>query len=248
MQFKGPKNAAVLILILEGSILGSLILVFTPTSTLQASAQMMGNGGMMGSGIMGSNMNGMQNMMTIQGQLVSVQQAIHMMHNIPSYAKVDSHNNTITFGSKVVNVVVVSTGSDKATNLTRAQPPIYSKGDVFIIYGLINPTLVVQKGVSIQFTVMNLDDTYHNLAISSVGPPYPYMTMMFSMGMMFSNSQIGVQSRSYPVMISFLPPAGQASAHEYSYGLTLDKSGSLWYMCTYSGHAQDGMYGRIIVT
>jgi hypothetical protein len=38
--------------------------------------------------------------MTIQGQPIPVQQAIQMMHDKPSYAKVISHNNTIIFGSK----------------------------------------------------------------------------------------------------------------------------------------------------
>jgi rusticyanin len=184
-------------------------------------------------GMMGTNMNGMQNMMTTQGQTVSVQQAIQMMHNTPSYAKVISHNNTIIFGSKNTNVLALAMGRDTAINLTAIQPPSYSKGDVFVIDGLINPTLVIPKGTSVQFTVINLDnDMNHNLAISSASPPYPYMAMMSSMS----------------GMMSFLPPTNQGSAHEYSYTLTLDQSGNLWYLCTYPSHAQDGMYGKILVT
>jgi len=33
--------------------------------------------------------------------------------------------------------------SDDAVNITGTHPPRYSKGDVFVISGLINPTLVV---------------------------------------------------------------------------------------------------------
>ena len=146
-----------------------------------------------------------------------------------------SHNNTIIFSSKNSNVVALAMGRETAINLTAMQPPSYSKGDVFVIYGLINPTIVVAKGTTIHFTVINLDnDVNHNLVISSVSPPYPYMAMMSSM-----------QSNG---MMSFLPPTNQGSAHEYTYTLTLDKSGNLWYLCTYPSHAQDGMYGKILVT
>ena len=40
------------------------------------------------SGMMGTNRMAVQNIMTIQGHPVSAQQAIQMIHNKPSYAKV----------------------------------------------------------------------------------------------------------------------------------------------------------------
>ena len=213
------------VILLGGIISSSLFTSYSFQMPGMMGPNMMGNGGMMG----------MRNMMTTQGQLVSMQQVIQMMHNTPSYAKVISHNNTIIFGSKNTNVVALAMGRDRAINLTATQPPAYSKGDVFVMYGLMNPTIVVQKGTTVQFTVINLDnDVNHNLVISSVSPPYPYMAMMSSM-----------QSNG---MMSFLPPTNQGSAHEYTYTLTLDKSGNLWYLCTYPSHAQDGMYGKILVT
>jgi len=199
-------------------------------------------------GMMGTNMNGMQNMMTTQGQLVSVQQGIKMMHKTPSDTKVISNNNTIIFGSKDAKIVALAMMPERAVNLTGMKPPSYSKGDVFVIYGLINPTLVIPKGTSVQFDVINLDDdTYHNMLIPSVTPPYSDISMMPSTRMMLSNSQAGMQSNPSPAMTSFLSPVDHSSAHEYSYRLILDQSGSLWYMCTYPGHAQ-GMYGKILVT
>ncbi len=142
--------------------------------------------------------------------------------------------------------------SDDAINLTKMQPPSYSKGDVFVIYGLINPTLVIPKSTVIHLTVINLDnDMNHNLVVSSVDPPYPYMAMMSAMNgmMMSSNSQAGVNTGSSPVMMTpFLPPTNKGLAHEYSYSLPLNQLGNMWYLCAYPGHAQDGMYGRIVVT
>lgn len=195
-------------------------------------------------------MMGTQNMMTTQGQLVSVQQAIKMMHNKPTNAMVNSHDNTVIFGAKNASIVALTMMSDDAVNITGMHPPSYSKGDVFVISGLINPTLVVPKGTMVQFTVINLDEgMYHNLAISSVKPPYPYMAMMSSMnGMMSSNWKAGANTDLSPIMMSFLPPTNHGLAHEYSYTLTFGQSGNLWYLCTYPSHAQDGMYGKIVVT
>jgi hypothetical protein len=61
-------------------------------------------------GMMGTNMNGMQNMMTTQGQTVSEQQAIQMMHNTPSYAKVISHNNTIILAVRIPMLLLLQWG------------------------------------------------------------------------------------------------------------------------------------------
>ena len=235
-------NVVVLVMILEGSICGGFSYVFAFTYIHQAGVQMMD------SGMMGSNINVTRNMMKTQGQLVSVQDAIRMMHDIPVYAKINSHNNTITFDAKDVKIVALAMMSDKAINLTRTQPPSYSKGDVFVISGLINPTLVVPKDASVQFIVVNLDDgMYHNLLISSVSPPYPYMATS-SMGINSSYPQGSFHSNPSLTMTSLLPPVEHSSAHEYSYRLIFDQVGSLWYFCTNPSHAQEGMYGKIIVT
>jgi len=80
------------------------------------------------SGMMGTNRMAVQNIMTIQGHPVSVQQAIQMMHNTPSYAKVISHNNTIIFSSKDPSIVALAMMPERAVNLTGMMLPIYSKG------------------------------------------------------------------------------------------------------------------------
>ena len=70
-------------------------------------------------GMMGTNMMGTQNMTT---QLVSVQQAIKMMHNDPTYAKVNSKDNTINFGAKNASIVALSMMLDDAVNITGTHP------------------------------------------------------------------------------------------------------------------------------
>jgi hypothetical protein len=49
-------------------------------------------------------------------------------------------------------------------------------------------------------------------------------------------------------MMPVLSPADYASgwAQIYSYTITIPNVASLWYLCTYPGHAQSGMYGEII--
>jgi len=183
------------------------------------------------------NQGWMMGMMGAQGQIIPVDQAIQMMKDVPSYADVIASNNTIIFrGSQNIGIVALAIMPDKAISLTGRRPPSYSTGDVFVIDGLINPTLVMPAGASVHFTVVNLDDDmYHNLVVSSISPPYPYMAMQ---GMM----------SSYDWM-PFLPPTdySQGTAHEYSYSLTLSSPAPLWYLCTYPGHAQMGMYGEIEV-
>jgi len=63
-------------------------------------------------------------------------------------------------------------------------------------------------------------------------------------GMMMNWQQQGIVQ-----MMPFLPPASynQGVAHEYVYSVTLNTQTRLWYLCTYPGHAQAGMYGEVLV-
>lgn len=48
-------------------------------------------------------------------------------------------------------------------------------------------------------------------------------------------------------MMPLLPPANynQGYAYEFSYTFTL-QPGNYWYICTYPGRAETGMYGEIL--
>jgi rusticyanin len=185
----------------------------------------------------GSGFGGMMGQASVSnGQPISIAQALQTMRNIPPYVRVDFGDNTAVFESDQFNVFVLSLMPDEAVNITGRQPPSYATDDVFVIYGLINSTLVIRSGSSVRFTVVNLDDDmYHNLVVSTYGPPYGYMSMQ---GMMSG------------YWMPYLPPAdySQGTAHEYSYTLSMTQPGTFWYVCTYPQHAESGMYGTIIVS
>lgn len=191
----------------------------------------------------GQFLGGMMGMMSTQGQTIPLEQAVSMMKDVPVYASITPANNTIIFGSKDVKLVVLATDLKGASNLTNNVPPSYATDNVFVIYGLVNPTLEVPQGTTLQVVFVNLDtDMYHNFVMSSLGPPYPYMAMQ---GMMYWQQGQG----PWVVMAPFLPPASQnpGVVHEYSYTSTVGSQGISWYLCTYPGHAQMGMYGEVIV-
>jgi rusticyanin len=214
---------------------------------------MNGLSGMMGAGMSSGMMNGnyssmmggsgtsgmasmMVGMMGQVGTPIAVQTAVQDVKVMQSYAIVSPKNNSISFGSKNVSIVVLAMGVDRAMNLTNSTPPAYAKNDTFVIDGLINPTLVLQKGSTVHITFVNLDSSaYHNIIITSTGPPYQYMPMS-AMGGLVS-------------MMSFVQHANyqQGQAYEYSYNASFNSVGTFWYLCMYPGHAQMGMYGKIIV-
>ncbi len=175
-------------------------------------------------------------------QEVLINKTISVASQVPGYARVFPQNDTIMFNSTHINLVVIATmvsPSDigKEVNLTGMLPSSSATANVFVIYGLVNPTLIMPRGASVTFTVINLDpDDYHNLAITPVPPPYPYYSMMYIM-----MDVLGVSP--------MLPPASYSSG--VAYGLTFTVAfthpGALYYVCEYPGHAESGMYGEIIV-
>ncbi|ARM75318.1 plastocyanin/azurin family copper-binding protein [Acidianus manzaensis] len=196
------------------------------------------HGGMMGYG------GGMYHMMgyyngyeTIYQQQISVNQAISEMRSPPSYAKVFPNNDSIVFNSTNINIIVLSMGHNRAVNLTGMSPPSYASHNVYVIYGLINPTLIIPAGATVTFTQINLDaGDYHNLAITPVSPPYSYYVMM----------QIRMDVLG---MSPMLPPANYQSgmAYEFSFTVHFINTGDYYYLCEYPGHAEMGMYGKIII-
>jgi rusticyanin len=232
-----------------------------------------GNYGMMGSyynngnfsNYLGSFMAGMMGRF-YSIQTTSISQVIGAMNQIPGNAKVFSSNDTIVFsGTQNVTLLVFGMMPDRATNLTGMNPPIYAKDDVFVIYGLVDPTLVIPNGARVNLIFANLDDDmYHNFVVTSLSPPYYYMPMQ---GLMFSNSSSwyiggmmgggggmmggGYNSNTiFGTMMPFLSPADYSQGSAYYYVTSFNLSsygGNYWYVCTYPGHAQSGMYGRILV-
>ena len=225
--------------IIAGALVAiAILLVIIAASMISGTglAGMMGGYGMMG----GSGTSGLASMMAgMMGQVgtpLAIQTAVLEMKTTPSDAAVFSKNDSIVFESKNVSIVVLAMGVDRAANLTNSTPPAYAQNDTFVIDGLINPTLVLQKGSTVHITFVNLDsDEYHDMIITSTGPPYQYMPMS-AMGGLVSMMSF-VQHADYP----------QGQAYEYSYNASFSSAGTFWYLCMYPGHAQMGMYGKIIV-
>lgn len=178
-------------------------------------------------------------MMIYYGHTVSVQSAMmEATANHPPYVTLIPSNDTVIINSSSVHITVYAMMSSMAVNVTGHSLPSYSSGDVFVIYGLINPTLIFNSGVQsvkLTITVVNLDnDMYHNFVITSISPPYQYMA--YSM-----------MESSTGYMMPYLPPTSGESAYTYTYSVQLHGPASLWYICTYPGHAEEGMYGELIV-
>lgn len=175
---------------------------------------------------------------------IPITEALNMSMNVPSYAHVYKVNDTIVFTGDDITLVVLAMMGNDAVKMTGESPPSYAHGDVFVIYGLINPTLVMPAGAVVHVIFINLDDDmYHNFVITTVPPPYPYNVMPY-IGMYSGYMGPGMMS-----LMSWLPPANYNTgyAYGYEYTMTFTYPGAYWYLCTYPGHAQEGMYGEIIV-
>ena len=202
--------------------------------------------GMMGSGQMGHDMMG-SGMMGGYGSSqtynsVDIDEADKRIHAELHGATVDISKNMLTFDSSNIDLVFFAMMDDDAAKTLGHEPPAeaHAEDDVFVINGLVNPTLVVKAGSSMRINLINLDDDMaHNLVVGTMNPPYSYMPMQ---GMMTNSGSF----------LSFMPVLPQEDEHngiayESSTTVRLDNPGVYWYLCTYPGHAEDGMYGKIIV-
>ncbi len=157
-------------------------------------------------------------------------------------------------------VAVSTTGNVVYVNSSTTLPvllgPMYSKSMYsFEILGKISPDIIVKNGSMVKFIVVNIDDdSSHNFVISTQGPPYQYMGSGMMNGQNGSNYGFGnmmdgyyQNNNSYGYMMGYLPPesSGHYAFVNVSYDFT--DSGTFWYLCTYPGHASNGMYGKIVV-
>ena len=135
---------------------------------------------------------------------------------------IDKTNNAITYSGNAVHILAVA-GMAKA-------------GDNFQVDGLTNPTLNLAKGAKVTLQLINEDtDMPHGIEITSVTPPYAFMSMM----------QGGIYQGSF---IHPIPEAGQSSYPTDTVTFTANQGGTYYYICPYPGHAQKGMYGKIVIS
>ncbi|HXR98732.1 MAG TPA: plastocyanin/azurin family copper-binding protein [Terriglobales bacterium] len=101
----------------------------------------------------------------------------------------------------------------------------------FQIDELSNPEIRVPKGTRLTLNVINVDDDMpHNLYLTTQAPPY--------------QRAVGTT----PIGTGMLKP--QKDGHYTGAALILKaaKPGTYYYVCTVTGHARAGMFGKIVVT
>ncbi|KLU60783.1 rusticyanin precursor [Peptococcaceae bacterium CEB3] len=136
-------------------------------------------------------------------------------------ATVDKSANTVTYTGSDVKIVMLG-------------GPQYADGK-FVIGGLVNPTLNIPRGAKVTMEFINEDTGMpHGVEITAAAPPYAYMAMM----------QGGIYSGAF---IHPLPPATAGKYPAVTTSFTASQAGSFYYICQYPGHAQKGMYGKVIV-
>jgi len=136
-------------------------------------------------------------------------------------ATVDKTTNTITYTGTSVKIVMLGgpTNADEK----------------YVISGLINPTLRIPQGANVTMEIINEDEGMsHGVEITTATPPYAYMNMM--------------QGGIYPG--AFIQPIPEAASNQYPVSqasFTASQAGEFYYLCQYPGHAEKGMYGKIII-
>ena len=161
--------------------------------------------------------------------------SFNRMNSVPASVVVNNSSNTINVTSKSVTLIV------------EAAPTWYPRqGDFWLIYGLVNPNIVIREGTTVHFVFINMDNITHMPAITTNGPPYSYMPMQDGM--------MGYQSGGNGSWLAIGPmlPGTSANAQDQAYAasnltVTFSSSGNYYYICLIPGHAQMGMYGEISV-
>jgi rusticyanin len=228
-----PALAIILVVIGLGSLAVSLAYVAYDAMPYRGSALppvysqgMMNQGmGMMGNGMMGEGM--------MNTQISSIDNAtFNHINALQNGVTVDKATNTVSINSPGVTLPI------------EAAPLWYPQsGEYWLIYGLVNPKILVKQGMQVNFLFINMDNEFHVPAITTMPPPYPYMPMMS--GMMGGNYQFKVGAMLPGVASS--TSGGNPVYSDSTLSVSFSTTGTYWYVCLYQDHAQMGMYGEIQV-
>jgi rusticyanin len=140
---------------------------------------------------------------------------------VPTGASVDACTDRITFSTMTVSLVI------------EAVPP-NNPDMTFRIAGLVNPTVVVPRGATINAEFINADtDEAHALVITSSQPPYAFRP---------ASSPAFPGSAAGPIGD---PTAAGHGARDFAF--TATTSGAYQYLCPMPGHTEMGMHGAFMV-
>ena len=175
-----------------------------------------------GIGGMGPAMMGFGGGAGVAGQPVASDEAASLGAAVPAGATLDRSSNTITFTGTTVALTVLASPSD-------------GPDETFRIAGLTNPTLVMPRGAEVTLRLINADfGMVHNWLITNAQPPFPYVVMM---------AGTDVFGAVTPVLAEAVS-SGMPSA---TITFVASVSGRYTYLCSVPGHAQEGMYGALVV-
>lgn len=174
-----------------------------------------------GAGMMGSGMGLGGAQTTFSTTNAAIEQQIWAL--TPAI-QVNGSTNTIRYTTQQVNLVMVGA------------PPGHP-GMYWLVDGRVNPTVVVPTGATITLLFVNGDqDTMHGWELTASGPPYSSMPMM--------------AVAPTPANAIIMPVASPQGATWYGASLTFAASstGVNYYLCPVPGHAEQGMWGKLIVS
>ena len=192
--------------------------------TGSAAARSGGSGDNPGWGItgMGPGMMGFGGGSGVAGQPVASDEAASLGAAVPAGATLDRSSNTITFTGTSVALSVLASPSD-------------GPDETFRIAGLTNPSLVVPRGAEVTLRLINGDPGMpHNWLITNAQPPFPSVVMMGGSVVFGAVTQTLAEAT----------PSGMPSA---TITFVASVSGRYTYLCSVPGHAQEGMYGALVV-
>ncbi len=114
----------------------------------------------------------------------------------------------------------------------------------FMVYGLVNPTIIIKQGSTVVFDAFDLSDyAYHGYMITndSFAPPYSISG---------PESAFDGYTGSQDIVVKgiLIPPPKNGRIYEESETFNANTGGIYWYSCPVFGHAALGMYGKIIVS
>ena len=204
----------------------SITLAGTPSGGIMGGT---GGAGMMQSGGCGGMMGGaggagmMSHAVGNPVQSVSPAVARTLSATEAASARVDRRTNTVTYQRGQVALVALAS-PDTGRDMT------------WTIDGLVNPTVVVPAGARVTVHVFNADgETVHGWELTTTPPPYADMAMM----------DVALARPA-----AFALPLSHATPQRWlgrTVQFTVARAGTYYYLCPVKGHAQQGMYGRLIV-
>ncbi len=186
-------------------------------------------GGMMGGGV-GGMMGGGATMMGGTGSAngstrISAASVAALVRQGETGARIDRAADTITYRGRTALVVALASPHG-APNMT------------WEIDGLVNPTIRIPAGTRVTVDLVNTDWGYwHGFELTPTPPPYPDMAMM-GIANQFLLMPLPERTTQNLATAQYATRSGRFTATR----------GTYYYLCPVPGHAQQGMYGKLVIS